>query len=74
MVSQQDVFPRKRATFKGYVDIFRQTNNRRGMDGEFLGVKHVAVVLLRPRYPLEDHDDGAPLGAHVDGLKGGIKD
>lgn len=44
------------------------------MDGKFLGVKHMAVVLLHPRYPLEDHDDGAPLGAHVDGLEGSIQD
>jgi hypothetical protein len=44
------------------------------MDGEFLGVEHVAVVLLHPRDPFEDHDDGAPFGAHVDGLEGGIQD
>jgi len=74
MVSQQDVLPRERATFKGYVDVFRQTNHRWCMDGEFLGVKHMAVVLLHSRHSFEDHDDGAPFGAHVDGLKGGIKD
>src|SRR5262245_40605432 len=73
MVSQQDVLPRERATFKRYVDVFRQTNHRWRMDREFLGVKHVAVVLLHPRYPLEDHDDGAPFSAHVDGLEGSIK-
>jgi hypothetical protein len=44
------------------------------MDGEFLGMKHVAVVLLHPRYSLEDHHDRTPFGAHVDGLKGSIKD
>ena len=74
MVSQQDVLPRERATFEGYVDVFRQTNHRWCMDGEFLGVEHVAVVLFRPRDSLEDHDDGAPFGAHVDGLEGGIQD
>jgi len=74
MVSQQDVLARERATFERYVDVFRQTNHRWCMDGEFLGVKHVAVVLLHPRDPLEDHDDGAPFGAHVDGLVGGIQD
>src|SRR6185369_1867007 len=74
MVSQQDVLPRERATFKGYVDVFRQTNHRGCMDGEFLGVEHVSVVLLHPRDSLEDHDDGAPFGAHVDGLEGSIKD
>src|SRR5215475_4512553 len=65
MISQQDVLPRERATFKGYVDVFRQTNNRWCMDGESLGMKHVAVVLLHPCYPLEDHDHGASFGAHV---------
>ena len=74
VVSQQDVFARERTTFKRYVDVFRQTDNRWCMDGEFLGVEHVTVMLLHPRYSFEDHDDGAPLGAHVDGLKGSIKD
>jgi hypothetical protein len=44
------------------------------MDGEFLRVQHVTVVLLHPRNSLEDHDNGAPFGAHVDGLKGGVQD
>jgi hypothetical protein len=74
MVSQQDVLSRERATFEGYVDVFRQTNHRWGMDGEFLRMEHVAVVLLRPRDSLEDHDNGAPFGAHVYGLEGGIQD
>src|SRR5215470_11762735 len=74
MVSQQNVLSRERATFKGYVDVFRQTNNRWCMDGESLGMEHMAVVLLHPRYSLEDHHDGAPFGAHIDGLEGSIKD
>jgi len=37
-------------------------------------MKHVTVVLLHPRYSLEDHHDGAPFSAHIDGLKGGIQD
>ena len=74
MVSQQDVLPRERATFKGYVDVFRQTNHRWCVDGEFLGMEHVTIVLFHPRYPFKDHDYGAPFGAHVNGLKGGIKD
>jgi hypothetical protein len=44
------------------------------MDGEFLGVKHVAVMLLHPCDSLEDHHDRAPFGADVDGLEGSIKD
>ncbi|MEN3327373.1 MAG: hypothetical protein V7638_2180, partial [Acidobacteriota bacterium] len=74
MVSQQDVLARERATFKRYVDVFRQANNRRCMDGEFLRMEHVAVVLLHPRHSLEDHHDGAPFGAHIDRLEGSIKD
>jgi len=37
-------------------------------------MEHVTVVLLHPRYSFEDHHDGAPLGANVDGLKGSIQD
>lgn len=44
------------------------------MDGEFLRMEHVAIVLLNPCYAFENHDNGAPFGAHVDGLKGGVKD
>ena len=44
------------------------------MDGEFLGMEHVTVVLLYPRHSFENHDNRAPFGTHVDGLKGGIKD
>jgi hypothetical protein len=37
-------------------------------------MEHMAVVLLHPRYSLENHHDGAPFGTHVDGLEGSIKD
>ena len=36
-------------------------------------MEHMAVVLLHPRYPFENHHNGAPFGTHVDGLEGGIK-
>jgi hypothetical protein len=42
------------------------------VNGEFLRVKDVPVVLLHARYPFEDHHDSAPFGAHIDGLKGSI--
>ena len=74
MIAQQDVLPGERTAFKRNVDVFRQTNNRRSMNRKLLRVKYMTVVLLHPRYSFEDHDDGAPLGAYVDGLKGGIKD
>jgi len=70
MVSQQDVLPRERATFKRYVDVFRQANNRRCMDGESLRMEHVTIVLLNSRNALENHYYGAPLGAHVDWFEG----
>lgn len=74
MVTQQDVLPRERSTFKRDVDVFRQTNDRGRMNGKPLRMEHVAIVLLHPRYSLEDHHHGAPLGAHVDGLKRSIQD
>jgi hypothetical protein len=37
-------------------------------------MEDVTIVLLDARYSLEDHHDGAPFGAHIDGLKGSIKD
>jgi len=72
VVPQQDVFPRERAAFERDVDVLRQANHGRGMNCEFLRMKDVAVVFFHTSYPLEDHHDSAPFGAHVDGLKGGI--
>lgn len=72
MVSQQNILSRERSTFEGNVDVFRQANNRRCVNGESLRVKDMAVVLLYARYSLEDHHHSAPFGAHVDGLKGSI--
>ena len=74
MVAQQNVFPRKRPTFKRNVDVLSQANNRRCVNGEFLRVENMAVVLLHARYPFEDHHDGAPFGAHIDGLERSIQD
>jgi hypothetical protein len=56
------------------MDVLSQADYGRRVDGQFLGVKHVAVVLFRASYPLKDHHHGAPLGAHVDGLKRGVQD
>jgi hypothetical protein len=36
-------------------------------------MEDVTIVLLHTRYSLEDHHHSASFGAHVDGLKGGIK-
>jgi hypothetical protein len=72
MIAQKNVFPRERSTFKRNVDVFSQTDNRRCVNGEFLRVKDVPVVLLHARYPFEDHHDSAPFGAHIDGLKRSI--
>ena len=72
MVAQKNVFPRERSTFKRNVDVFSQTDNRRRMNGEFLRVEDMAVMLLDARYSLEDHHDGAPFGAHIDGLERSI--
>lgn len=74
MVAQKDVLPRERSAFKRNVDVLSQTNNRRCVNGEFLRMEDVTIVLLHARYPFEDHHYGAPFGAHVDGLKGSIKD
>ena len=74
MVAQKYVFPRERSTFKRNVDVFSQTDNRRRMNGEFLRVEDMAVMLLYPRYSLEDHHYRAPFGTHVNGFKRGIKD
>jgi len=72
MVAQKNVFPRERSTFKRNVDVFSQTDYRRRVNGEFLRVENMAVVLLHARYPFEDHHDGAPFGAHIDGLERSI--
>jgi hypothetical protein len=44
------------------------------MDFESLRMQYVPVVFFDPGYALEDHHDGAPFGAHVDGLKRRIQD
>jgi len=72
VIAQQNVLPRERPPFKGYVNVFRKTNDRRGMNGEFLRMEYVAVVLLHSRHPFKDHHHCAPFRAHVDGLKRGI--
>ena len=72
MVAQKNVLPRKRATFKRNVDVLSQTNNRGCVNGEFLRMEDVAIVLLHARYSLENHHYSAPFGAHIDGLKGSI--
>jgi hypothetical protein len=74
VVAQQDVLSRQRTTFKRNVDIFRQTNNRGGVDRELLRVEHVAVVFLDPGYTFKNHDHRAPFSAHVNGLERSIQD
>ena len=74
VVAQQNVLSRERTTFKRNVDIFRQTNNRGGVNREPLRVEHMAVVFLDPRHSFKDHDDRAPFGAHVNGLERSIQD
>ena len=74
VVAQKNVFPRERSTFKRNVDVLSQTDNRRCVNGESLRMEDVTIVLLYPRYSLEDHHDGAPFGAHVDRLERSIKD
>jgi hypothetical protein len=73
VVTQKNVLPRKRSTFKRNVDVLSQTNNRSCVNGEFLRMEDVTIVLLYARHPLENHHDGAPFGAHIDGLKGSIQ-
>ena len=72
MVAQKNVLARERSTFKRNVDVFSQTDNRRCVNGEFLRMEDVTIVLLHTRHALEDHHDSAPFGAHIDGLKGSI--
>jgi hypothetical protein len=72
VIAQKYVFPRERPPFKRYVNVFGKTNNRRGMDGEFLRMEYVAVVLLHSRHSFKDHHHCAPFRAHVDGLKRSI--
>ena len=74
VVAQQNVLPRERATFKRNVNVFRKTNDRRGVNGEFLRMEYVAVVLLHSRHSFKDHHHCAPFRADVDGLKGIIQD
>jgi hypothetical protein len=72
MVTEQNVLSRERTTFKRNVDVFRQTNNRRRMDREFLRVKDVTIMFFHSGYSLKDHYHGAPFGAHINGLKRSI--
>jgi hypothetical protein len=74
VVTQQDVLSRERTPFERNVNVLGESNHRRCMDSEFLRMKYVAVVFFDPRYALENHHDGTPLRAHVDGLIGGIQD
>ena len=72
VVAQKNVLPGERATLKRNVDIFGKPNNRRRMNGEFLRVKYVSIVLFDPGYALKDHDHRAPFGAHVYRFEGGV--
>jgi hypothetical protein len=74
MVAQQYILSRERAAFKRDVNVFRKTNHRGGVNREFLGMEHVAVVFLDPRHSFKNHDHGAPFGAHVNGLERSIQD
>src|SRR6185369_15021093 len=61
MVTQQNVLSREGATFKRDMNIFRKSNDRRGVNREFLRVEHVSVVLLHPRHTFKDHHHRTPL-------------
>jgi hypothetical protein len=74
MIAQQDVLAGKRSSLEGDMNVFRQSNYRWCMNGQFCGMKHVAIVLLHARDAFKDHDHCAPFIAHIDRLEGGIQD
>jgi hypothetical protein len=73
MITQQNIFSRKRTPLKRNLDVLSKTNHRRRMNRKLCRVQHVAIVFFDPRNSLKDHHYGAPFGAHVDGLEGCVQ-
>jgi hypothetical protein len=73
MIPQQYIFAGERAPLKRNMDIFRQPDYGRRMNGQLRRVQHMAIVLFNSRDAFENHYHCAPLVAHINGLKRSIQ-
>ena len=73
MISQQDILAGERTPLKGNMNVFRQPDYRRRMNGQPRRVQHMAIVFFDARDAFEDHYYCAPLVAHINGLKRSIQ-